>query len=286
MMQTVHKERYTVSFELPSSSGISDLRIEMFGDFISFGDCRREQFSPFVSLHMVYEGAGVMSVDAVDYPVRQGDVFVFMPGRHYRYGDDKTCPWKYTWVSLTTLRWQKLLARLGIALDSPLLPGAAVPLFPVLDRWRELILQQNANEFDHQKMLWELLTGLAQHRRDPESEARREALAVRARRHLELFLWEMPSVKELSSIFDVNRTTLNRSFHKEFNVGVHAYLERFRLQRACRMLRENDFAVETVARRCGYRTSRYFCTAFKRHFKQTPLQYRQSFIFAPDSIVK
>jgi AraC family L-rhamnose operon regulatory protein RhaS len=54
------------------------------------------------------------------------------------------------------------------------------------------------------------------------------------------------------------------------NVAPQEYLADLRLRRAAEMLHRTDLSISQIALRCGFQTSQYFSTVFRRRFGCTP----------------
>ncbi len=48
-----------------------------------------------------------------------------------------------------------------------------------------------------------------------------------------------------------------------------------RLQRADLMLRNSNISINHIAFQCGFNSTSYFCTAFKKHYEKSPMQARK-----------
>lgn len=86
------------------------------------------------------------------------------------------------------------------------------------------------------------------------------------RSHLE----SPPSNTELAKQIGIGPTTLNKGFRTVFGVTPFAYLTRYRMEQAERLLRQPDCTVAEVANRVGYANPAQFSAAFKRQFGMTP----------------
>jgi AraC-like DNA-binding protein len=53
------------------------------------------------------------------------------------------------------------------------------------------------------------------------------------------------------------------------------YWQRIRVEAARDMLRKTDLSVTEIAIRCGYSTSQYFSTVFRKYTGTTPTQFRR-----------
>ena len=66
----------------------------------------------------------------------------------------------------------------------------------------------------------------------------------------------------------------NYIFKKETGVTLMEYLTRIRMEEAQRLLRNSLLKVYEIADMVGYKSSSYFSSVFKEHFKMTPLEFR------------
>ena len=82
------------------------------------------------------------------------------------------------------------------------------------------------------------------------------------------------TLDELASRMYFSKDYLNRIFRKIMGVPVGAYLQRLRLDEACRLLRSTDKTVAEIAEYSGYGDTKTFSTVFKREMKITPGEYR------------
>ncbi|WP_018349917.1 AraC family transcriptional regulator [Longispora albida] len=84
--------------------------------------------------------------------------------------------------------------------------------------------------------------------------------------------WTVP---ELSTVAGVSRATLTRRFAATVGEPPLAYLTRWRMLTAARLLRDFDTPLASVARRVGYQSEFAFAKAFKREYGLAPGQYRR-----------
>jgi len=69
---------------------------------------------------------------------------------------------------------------------------------------------------------------------------------------------------------------LNRLFQRTLGMTPIRIHQRLRLEEAAHRLRDSNLTAEAVAEQLGFEDPSYFSRAFKRHFGQTPSQYRAS----------
>ncbi|WP_188830358.1 AraC family transcriptional regulator [Nocardia camponoti] len=83
------------------------------------------------------------------------------------------------------------------------------------------------------------------------------------------------SVDELSSRAGVSRATLARKFAATVGEPPLAYVTRWRMLTAARMLREDSLPLASVGRKVGYASEFAFAKAFKRAYGVAPGRYRR-----------
>lgn len=85
--------------------------------------------------------------------------------------------------------------------------------------------------------------------------------------------WTVP---ELSAMAGVSRATLARRFAATVGEAPLAYLTRWRMLTAARLLRETDLPIAAIAHRVGYGSEFAFAKAFKREYTLAPGRYRRA----------
>jgi AraC-like DNA-binding protein len=80
----------------------------------------------------------------------------------------------------------------------------------------------------------------------------------------------------LASIAAMSRSGFYARFTEVVGVPPATYLARWRIHRACGLLRNSSAPVAEVGRRVGFRSPAAFTTAFKRLVGSSPLQYRRA----------
>ena len=73
----------------------------------------------------------------------------------------------------------------------------------------------------------------------------------------------------------LDKSYLIRLFKQELGVTPMTYLARVRMENACLLLAETDASIADIARRCGFQTTTYFHSCFKKMYAITPMAYRQ-----------
>jgi AraC-like DNA-binding protein len=89
------------------------------------------------------------------------------------------------------------------------------------------------------------------------------------------------TVSELAAVAGISRSALSAHFRQVVGVSPMAYLTRWRLLLAARVLRSEGLSVREAADRVGYDAEAAFSRAFKRQFGIAPASYREHAAAAP-----
>lgn len=74
----------------------------------------------------------------------------------------------------------------------------------------------------------------------------------------------------------ISRSNLEGRFRDERGHSIHTEIHNEKLRRACKMLKETDEPATEIAGMCGYPSIQYMYAIFRKHFNQTPVEYRQA----------
>ena len=93
-------------------------------------------------------------------------------------------------------------------------------------------------------------------------------------RYIDLHLTDISGCEELSRVFFVSRSTINRIFRRYVGISAGRLIEAKRLSYAEKQLRAGASVTDTCYQ-SGFSDCSRFIAAFKKKFGLTPLQYKQ-----------
>ena len=82
------------------------------------------------------------------------------------------------------------------------------------------------------------------------------------------------TLDELATHIFLSKDYLNRIFRETTGLPVNAFLQKLRVEEACRLLSATDRTVVDIATACGFSDSKSFYSTFKRIMHTTPGEYR------------
>jgi|GEM_PF-1724000 len=83
------------------------------------------------------------------------------------------------------------------------------------------------------------------------------------------------TVEELAAEANLSRIHYGRCFRQLTNESPNRYLILKRIERACVLLTQTDWAIDTVARSIGYNDIYFFSRQFRKIMNRTPSHYRE-----------
>lgn len=87
---------------------------------------------------------------------------------------------------------------------------------------------------------------------------------------------ENVSLKDISNAANISERECLRCFQNGLDTTPFAYLQEYRIQAACNMLRNTQDKIVDIATKCGFNSSSYFGKTFRRQMNCTPYEYRNT----------
>lgn len=84
----------------------------------------------------------------------------------------------------------------------------------------------------------------------------------------------MPSLHALATMVGTNECTLKKAFKQEFGTTVFQYLYDYRMNLAVKYLLDTSLPIADIGMKLGYDYQSHFCTAFKRKYGVSPMEFR------------
>jgi YesN/AraC family two-component response regulator len=82
------------------------------------------------------------------------------------------------------------------------------------------------------------------------------------------------TLKDLTDVFHINRTTLSEDFQKATNMSVMAYLIKLRIYMASTMIKNTELPIAEIMYRTGFNDNSNFGRTFRKHTGCSPSEYR------------
>ena len=84
------------------------------------------------------------------------------------------------------------------------------------------------------------------------------------------------SLESMATRCELGRTRFSHYCRQLTNKTPLQYLNQLRVDKSAELLKNSDLSVQDIADKCGFHSSQYFATQFKKFFKTSPNKYRAS----------
>ena len=94
-----------------------------------------------------------------------------------------------------------------------------------------------------------------------------------AKSYLEKNYQREVSMSELTKYLGYSSTWLLKLFSREVGIPPAQYLQRYRIEKAKKLLIEGRLTITDISFQCGFKSSQYFSQVFKKYTGQTPSEF-------------
>jgi LacI family transcriptional regulator len=98
---------------------------------------------------------------------------------------------------------------------------------------------------------------------------------MRARHFIRQYACQRIRTEQVADYVGISRSSLESHFRQELGHSVHDEILRSRLHAATRILEQGDCNLTDVALRCGFTSSQYMHSVFKRELGCSPRGYQK-----------
>ena len=108
-----------------------------------------------------------------------------------------------------------------------------------------------------------------------EARVPHEAVA-KVMEYLKSHYTEPLSLDTLSELVGYTPQYLSSLFSEDVGMSIQIFLQRMRIEEACRMLAHTNLSVSEISAAVGYQDTRHFAKVFRRHQVISPREYRKA----------
>ncbi len=115
-------------------------------------------------------------------------------------------------------------------------------------------------------------------RQSTDFKALQDTYVIQAMHYVRQHACRGIKVEQVIDYVGISRSNLEQRFVQECGHSIHTEIHNEKLNRACKMLAETDTELAEIANSCGYPSIQYLYAVFKKHFGQTPKQYKRDIL--------
>ncbi len=266
--------RYSFKDTLKENAGLSvySTGFEKCTANHSWGPALRDHYL----IHYISAGQGVFTCDQQNRLLRQGDLFLIVPGKSVSYRADPLIPWEYSWVGFNGTDARRLITLAGFSEQKPVLHTNDPA--QTSRRMRRIADVSGSTAAADAEMAGELILFLAHLIRQNGAHTEdtlHQSYVSNALRFIQYKYAYDIGVNDIARYVGISRSQLYRAFLQDFGISPHVYLQRYRINEAWSLLRTAPVSVAEVAGSVGFNDPLYFSRVFKSVKGCTPSQYQR-----------
>ncbi|MBO7275207.1 MAG: AraC family transcriptional regulator [Clostridia bacterium] len=227
-------------------------------------------------IHYVVSGSGILRCNGQEYAVSAGMLFIIFPSQVASYQADANDPWKYNWVGFNGTDARRLVKLTGLSKDQPVwcsnTPDETCALLRSIADASDNTAAADAEMVGR---LYLFLAHLIKHSRARSTDDTHQTYVDNALRYIQYNYANNIGVADIARYVGISRSQLYRAFLQDFGVSPHAYLQTYRINEACSLLRDPAYSVAEVAGSVGFNDPLYFSRVFKSIKGTTPSDYQK-----------
>lgn len=234
--------------------------------------------------HYVISGRGKLypvdknTGDCPAYQITEGEGFLITPNTVNTYEADQKHPWTYIWVEFDGLKAKKFLDSIGLSAENPVFhPRTYTPDNEIKEHLTYLVSHPNGNDMELIGHLYLFLNALLENSSavvTPRSGTLKEFYVREAVNFIEQNYAKNIMPEDVAQWCNLNRSYLGKIFKEIMNSTIQDFLIKYRLNKACEMMRNKNMMLKDVANAAGYPNQFYFSKMFKKEYHMTPREWK------------
>lgn len=234
-------------------------------------------------IHVILSGKGSFFVNGQTYILEAGEGFLICPGQIVSYKANSTNPWTYSWVGFHGLKAEQILKRAGLSLDFPIFSYYESDyLVGSLNKMINEARSLNASDLMLSGLLYQFLAHLVHRTQSQEPIAEKNTDSTlyvsKAAEYIEKNFAGTLSVSGIASYLKIDRSYLSTLFSRHLGTSPRDYIIKYRINKACELLKNPLLSIGDVARSVGYEDPLQFSKTFKKAKGLSPARFREHFV--------
>jgi AraC-like DNA-binding protein len=241
---------------------------------------------PEFQLVYISEGEGVFCAEDKTYKVNSGSMLLLLPGMKHFYKPLYETGWHEYWVGFTGSYFTGLVNK-GILSKEHIFfeIGLRDYVLSIFTRvFDEVRSQRPYYQVKACSLVFSLLAEMLSHERRKEQPNYSQQIVEKAKYYMEENVSKEIDIPSIAQETGVSTSRLNEVFKTYTSMTPYQYYLQIKINKACRLLEQEDIPIKEAAFRLGFEDQYYFSRLFKQKTGIPPSGWRQ-FIYPPYSFL-
>ena len=212
------------------------------------------------------------------YTIKEGEGFLITPNVINTYEADKDDPWNYIWIEFEGLKAQRYLEEIGLSSKNPIfIPKDYNIENSIKDNLMYLIDNPAAADsaiLGHLYLFFYSLLENTSYNIEKKAGNLQEFYVREAINYIEKNYDKNISVENIAKWCNLDRSYFGKIFKNSMGTTPQEFLIKYRLSKACEMLKNEDTSIKDISELTGYPNQFYFSRAFKEVYHMSPREWR------------
>ena len=273
-----------VIFNIFNISNFIDLTIYQYGyekckPSHSFGPCFREHYL----FHYIISGKGKLFLgkpgkDTLKnpYEIQKGQGFLITPDVLAYYIADKDEPWEYIWVEFGGLKATEYLKLSGLSNKTPVYESN-IKTCEIKDKLFDIVNSDKNEPFEALGNLYLLLAIIRKTSKNKMNSTNGDLRAFYAKeaiKYIENNYQNYITIEDISNYLGLNKSYFGRIFKEVIKTTPQDFLIKYRMIKACEILKTSNFTIKEVGEKVGYENQLHFSKVFKNVHNISPREWK------------
>lgn len=242
-------------------------------------------------IHYILNGKGVYDDGKNMYSLRKGQGFLICPEILTYYQADERDPWHYVWVGFHGLQAEHYLYQCGLSKESPIFVydhnNDIQYCFQKMMESKQFSRGRENYLLGHLHLFFSYLIEEA-HRQGREltKEGEEDYYVKKAVDFVEKGYSRKITIQDMADHVGLHRSYLYTLFKQTLHLSPQEFLIKFRINKACELMRKEDLPIGYIAHSVGYEDPLLFSKIFKKVIGKSPSQYQQELNLIPPCYCK
>jgi len=239
----------------------------------SYGPALRDHFL----LHYIISGSGTFECDGSVYTLHENQGFLICPDIITYYEASGSDPWIYTWIGFRGLKAENFLKNIKLDKNNPIFNCHGDIIKKCFEKIRDSSTYKFGYELRLQGYLSILLSELIEQSGESitNGDGQKKNYIKKSVQYIETNYSRSISIESLASYIGLNKNYFSTIFSELLGIPPKEYLIKYRINKACELLRNKDLTVSEISRSVGYDDPLGFSKIFKRIKGVSPKAYRE-----------
>ena len=226
-------------------------------------------------LHYILNGCGKLYVDEKEFPVSSGQAFVTQPHIPVYYKADASDPWNYIWIHFNGQKTIDFLNQAGITRNTPVFipENSSSALHDCITE----ILHNHEQEYaciGNLYRMFQIMADSSSNKPQPVSYDNQMTYIHNCINYIKKKYAEPIHIQDIAEYCGLDRSYLSKLFKSATNYTPQEYLIYVRINKAKKLLKNNELSIQNVAYSVGYPDPFAFSKIFKKQVGVSPSLYR------------